>query len=215
MLKFAFHMLIAEQKKLFRGAWWFIMLLVGLAFLIPFVGEMPIAAFSYWIIMSLMILSPKFSKIHYVVPVNIGFIRKYFICRILLVVAFMLFVGCAAVGTRALMGLDYHLEGFVGQLSFLIVFICMGEGSLEGFHRKKGFQVRNIFSIGLAIVAMVFGIGIVSDYADTAKQMVWVLILLLIAVVYMIIYLKDLSVEEYTTPSIELFGSRFADGELK
>ena len=197
MLRFSLHMFVADMKRSFRGAWMFIPLSLVFLVIMPFF-DMQITSIGYLIIMTMAFVSPRFSRIHYVVPLTEKQIKILFVLRIAILCSIMLVEAFVIVGISKWQNWEWNRHGFNVLAFYMVMLLICSQNGLQGFGVKKEFMARHVIGIIGGIFSMLIAFGLLTDYLPFGWEITISYALVLFFVGYMFYYLKDVKFGDYT-----------------
>lgn len=196
MFKFALNMYVADMKRSLRGFWWLAPIFLVLVLVAPF-HNAQMYAFPYLIMMTIFLFIPNFSRIHFVVPLNVKQIKHFFIWRMALVCITMLLAAGLIIGISEISNIEWSTQGFHWLAFYMVIFLLCSEMGLRGLGIKNKFEVRHVIAIIVGIMSIFCAFGILENL-----PFVWEMVisfgLVLISVGYMFYYLKKIKFEDYT-----------------
>lgn len=198
MFLFALKMYVADMKRILRSFWWIVPFFLILIVIAPFCGT-EMYALVYVIMMECFIMIPRYSRIHFVVPLDEKQLKKFFLWRILIVCGLIVVIASVFVGISLWQNWALDPEGYVWVADYLIVYLLTSETGLQGLGIKpKKFEVRHIFLISLAIIGLFAGMVLVHYLSIEWSIICLVVIPVLMATTYMFWYLRKIKMEDYT-----------------
>ena len=198
MLRLSFNMIVADMKRLFRGAYWMLPILIIIAAIIPFIEDIQLYAMTYIIMMTIAMFCPRFSRIHYVVPLSEKQIKQLFVLRVIIVCAFMLLIGIIVTIICGCMGWNWNKNAFMVIAFYLVVYIALSETGLQGFKEKRSFEVHYIVGIVGAIISILIAAGLLRDIVSYVWENVVAFGLVIFFIGYMLFYVKNIKFGDFT-----------------
>lgn len=198
MFLFALKMCVADMKRCMHRFWWLIPVLVILIVVAPF-HDAEMYAITYLICMTLFFIVPRYSRIHFVVPLDEKQLKKFFVWRIVIVCIAMLLIAAVFIGISEWQKWSWEMKGFHWLFGYLAMYIAGSEVGLEGLGMKKDFKigVRQVVAIVVCVACLFMGV-IAMDYIPLKWGLVLSFAMVLLAVVDMILYMREIKMEDYT-----------------
>ena len=199
MFTFALKMCVADLKKILQRFWWITILFVLLIVITPFHMSENMFAYTYIVGMSTVLLIPRYSRIHFIVPLDEEEMKKFFLWRVAIVCGTMLFMAAVFLVICLCLELPWDSKGLYWLLCYLSIFMLVAEAGLKGLGMKKDFKdgVREMIVIIVGIVCWIVGLFMMEYF-----QVKWVLgiavAMLLVSTVYMLWYTRKIKIEDYT-----------------
>lgn len=195
---FALKMCVADLKVILRKFWWLGFVFLGVIILLPLHGG-AMHALSYFIVMTISLFVPRYSKIHFVLPLDEKQVRRFFLWRIVIVCAMMIIFTLAVAGSSILLNWPWEPRGLQWIMSYLICYVLFAEFGFMGMfeNKKLGNGVRQVLAIVIGIVSMIMGIC-VTEVSPLKFFLIASVVLLLIAVIDVVLYLKNIRLENYS-----------------
>lgn len=198
MFLFALKMCVADLKRIFHRFWWVALFFMTLIIIGP-LCDAEMYAFTYIIVMVISLLIPRISRIHFVLPLDEGQMKKIFVYRLLIVCGAMMLIAAVFIGIRILNHKPWEVKGLFWISGYISWFLM---GSQIGIMRL-GNEKENKMGVGsvIAIVVGVIGwfIGLIAvDYLPTEWMLCFCLIFLIMAIAYAVVYMKKTKIEDYS-----------------
>lgn len=195
---FALKMCVADLKVILRKFWWLGLVFLGVIILLPLHGG-DMHALSYFIVMTICLFAPRYSKIHFVVPLDEKQVRRFFLWRIIIVCVMMVLFSLAVVGISIWRNEPWEPKGFLWVMSYMTCYVLFSEfGFIGMFDNKKIWnEVRQVFAIIIGCVSLIMTIFI-SEITSLKGVFVAAVTLLCVAACDAIIYLKKIRLEDYS-----------------
>ena len=197
MFLFALKMCVADMKRMFHRFWWIAPLFMILMIIAPF-NDVEVYAFMYFICMTIALLIPRFFKIHFVVPLDEKQMKKYFVWRIVIVCGAMLLIAAVFSGICFWQKWPWNVKGVFWLCSYLSMYMVSSEIGLEGLGIKKDFKigVRQVVAFMIGFLGWFAGV-IAMDYYDLKWVICWGVVMVILAIVDVIWYVKKSKIEDY------------------
>lgn len=198
MFLFALKMYVADMKRMFHRFWWMAPLLLIVIVVAPF-HDTKMYALTYLVMMLFFMMIPRYSRIHFVVPLDEKQLKKFFLWRILFVCGLIILITTVFVGISLWQNWKLEPEGFVWVADYLILYLFASEMGLQGLGiEAHKFEARHIIAIFLGVIGLIGGMILV-DYLSIKWAIVFlVMIPVPISVAYMFWYLRKIKMEDYT-----------------
>ena len=198
MFLFALKMCMADIKRVLRHFWWMAPLFLVLFVIAPF-HDAQMYAFTYVIAMTLYWFIPRYSRIHFVVPLDEKQLKKFFIWRIVIVCMAMLLIAAIFIGICEWMNRSWDIKGFHWIFGYLTMYIAASEIGLQGLGIKTDLKmgVRQVIVTVIGVICLFWGV-IAIDYMPSKWVLAISLGMVFLAVVDMILYMRKIKMEDYT-----------------
>lgn len=198
MFLFALKMCVADMKRCMHRCWWFIPIFLILIVIAPF-HDAKMYAFTYLICMTLFFMIPRYSRIHFVVPLDEKQLRKFFVWRIVIVCGAMLLIAAAFIGISQWQRWPWEPEGFHWLCCYIALYVGGAEIGLQGLGMKRDLQigVRQVIAIIVGVTVCFMGV-LAMDYMPFKWGLCLSLGIVVLAIVDMIWYIRKIKVEDYT-----------------
>ena len=198
MFLFALKMYVADMKRVLRHFWWMAPLFLVLFVIAPF-HDAQMYAFTYVIAMTIYWFIPRYSRIHFVVPLDEKQLKKFFIWRIVIVCTTMLLIAAIFIGICEWMNLSWDMKGFHWLLGYLTMYIAASEIGLQGLGIKTNLKmgVRQVIATVIGVICLFWGV-IAIDYMPLKWVLTISLGMVFLAVIDMILYMRTIKMEDYT-----------------
>ena len=198
MFLFALKMYVADMKRVLRHFWWMAPLFLVLIVIAPF-HDAQMYAFTYVIAMTVYWFIPRYSRIHFVVPLDEKQLKKFFIWRIVIVCTTMLLIAAIFIGICEWMNLSWDMKGFHWLLGYLTMYIAASDIGLQGLGIKTNLKmgVRQVIATVIGAICLFWGV-IAIDYMPLKWVLAISLGMVFLAVIDMILYMRTIKMEDYT-----------------
>lgn len=196
MIRFSWKMIVADLKRTLRGGWWMGPVIFVLLVVFPFLSDINIGAYSYFIVAGVALFRPQFLRIHYVLPLNEKQIKKLFVWRIVIVCVLMILVSGVVIAICEWKNMEWNRHGLNLIAFYMVLLIGLSETSLQGLGGKVSIM-RAAVGIAGGIISMLIAFGILTDYMPYKWTLVISYGMVLAAVVYMICYLKNVKFGDF------------------
>lgn len=198
MFLFALKMYVADMKRVLHRFWWLAPILLVLIVVAPF-HDAQMYALTYLIMMTLYWFIPRYSRIHFVVPLDEKQLKKFFIWRIVIVCGMMLLIAAVFIGLSEWQKWPWNIKGFHWLFGYLTMYIAGSEIGLQGLGMKTDLWmgVRQVVASIIGVTCLFLGV-IAMDYMPIKWVLGISLGLVVLAVVDMIIYMRKIKMEDYT-----------------
>lgn len=195
MLGFSIKMMIADTKRTWRQAWWLAPIMFVLLCIIPFLEDIKMYSFGYFIVATLMFFRLQFSRIHYIVPLSERQLKSLCVIHIAVLSCTMLVIGGLVVAICEWMGVSWNRSGFL-MVAFYIAMITMS--SEQAFAEKRQtLQPKHVGVIIIAIASLVIAFGIFLDYLPYVLNLVLAGGCVVAAIIYLIYSFKKIEIGDY------------------
>ena len=198
MFLFALKMHVADMKRILHRFWWMGLLFLVLIVIAPF-HDAQMYAFTYVIAMTLYWFIPRFTRIHFVVPLDEKQLKKFFIWRIVIVCMAMLLIAAVFIGLSEWQNWSWDIKGFHWLFGYLTMYIAASEIGLQGLGIKTDLKmgVRQVIATVIGVICLFWGV-IAIDYMPSKWVLAISLGMVVLAVVDMILYMRKIKMEDYT-----------------
>lgn len=198
MFLFALKMYVADMKRILHHFWWLAPILLIVIVVAPFHYDGMYGAV-YIITMTLYWFIPRFTRIHFVVPLDEKQLKKFFIWRIVIVCMAMLLIAAIFIGICEWMNRSWDMKGFHWLFGYLTMYIAGSEIGLGGLGMKTDLKmgVRQVVAIVIGVTCLFFGV-IAIDYMPLKLVLAISLGMVFLAVIDMILYMRTIKMEDYT-----------------
>lgn len=195
---FALKMHVADMKRILHRFWWLAPILLIVIVAAPFHNDGMYGAV-YIIMMTLYWFLPRFTRIHFVVPLDEKQLRKFFVWRIVIVCMAMLLIAAVFIGLSEWQNWSWDIKGFHWLFGYLTMYIAGSEIGLGGLGMKTDLWmgVRQVVACIIGVTCLFFGV-IAMDYIPIKWVLGISLGLVVLAVIDMIIYMQKIKMEDYT-----------------
>lgn len=157
MLSFSLKMMIADTKRIWHKAWWLALFFLVFMCVIPFIDNVKMSSFGYFIVAMLAFYRLQFSRIHYIVPFSLKQLKMLCFMHSAMLSGAMLVIGGLVVAICRRTGMSWNRGGFL-MLAFYITLIVMF--SSEAFGEKSHtFQARHVGVIIIAMASLIIAFG--------------------------------------------------------
>ena len=198
MFTFALKMCVTDLKRMFHRFWWIAPIFLILMIIGPLCEAESYYAFTYIIIMMISILIPRFSRIHFVLPLDEKQMKKVFIYRLLIVCITMILIAVVFIGIRILTNQNWEVTGVFWVLGYVCGYLLSSEVGITSYSTKDyTMGVRRVIAIVVGIITWFVGL-IVMDYVDLKWMLCLSLVLVIFTIFDVIWYVKKSKIEDYT-----------------
>ena len=198
MFLFALKMCVADLKRIYHRFWWVALFFMALMIIGPLCSA-EMYAFTYIIVMMIALLIPRISRIHFVLPLGEGQMKKIFVYRLLIVCGTMILIAAVFIGIRVLTHRPWEVKGLFWILGYISWFLMGSEIGVMRLGNGKGNKmgVGRVIAIVLGVIGWFVGL-IVIDYLAIEWMLGICFILLLIAIGCVVDYIKKAKIDNYT-----------------
>lgn len=200
MFLFALKMCVADLKVILRKFWWLGLLFLAIIVFMPF-HNMYMHTLLYFVMMTIGLFVPRYSKIQFILPVDEKQIKRFFLWRIVIVGAIMLGFALVVVGISIWRNYHWNPQGFQWVVSYMTCYLVYAEYGLCGaFENKKIIdKTRMVIAIFVAIISIVM-----CACAENSISLEWIVVSLLIsfaplifAIVNAFWYFRNIKLDNY------------------
>lgn len=198
MFLFALKMYVADTKRFFKSFWWLAPISIILMVIAPFNVDLLVPTLAYMVGWIIMVNIPRYSRIHFIVPLDEKQLKQFFLWRIVIVCGMMSVVVAIFLGLCEWRKWSWSPQGLYCLAAWIVLTLLCGEIGLQGLGIKKKFEVRHVGSIIIGILSMFFAWGVITEDVSLKWGVCLSYSLVILAIIYMFGYLRNVKIEDYT-----------------